>query len=43
MRRRNRGEGRIVSVGDDPAAVDPRAIRDIRVWGSVLAGRKQPA
>jgi len=30
-------------LGDDPTAVDPRAIRNIPVWGTVLAGRKQPA
>ncbi len=26
-------------LSDDPTAVDPRAIRDIRVWGTVLGGR----
>ena len=28
---------------DDPTSVDPKTIRDIRVWGTVLGGNKQPA
>jgi predicted amidohydrolase YtcJ len=29
-------------LSDDPTAVDPSAIRDLRVWGTVLGGRLQP-
>jgi hypothetical protein len=29
-------------LSDDPTAVDPAAIRDLRVWGTVLGGRLQP-
>jgi predicted amidohydrolase YtcJ len=29
-------------LNEDPTSVDPGAIRDIRVWGTVLGGRKQP-
>jgi predicted amidohydrolase YtcJ len=29
-------------LSDDPTAVDPLAIRDLRVWGTVLGGRLQP-
>ena len=28
---------------DDPLGVDPMKIKDIRVWGTVLGGNKQPA
>ena len=28
---------------DDPLAVEPLAIKDIGVWGTVLGGVKQPA
>jgi len=27
---------------DDPFAVDPKAIKDIKIWGTVLGGKKQP-
>jgi predicted amidohydrolase YtcJ len=30
-------------LSDDPTAVDRSAIRDLRVWGTVLGGRVQPA
>ncbi len=30
-------------LADDPLTVDPMAIRDIAVWGTVLAGRPVPA
>lgn len=30
-------------LGDDPLAVDPMAIKDISVWGTVLVGNKHPA
>jgi hypothetical protein len=29
-------------LSDDPSAVDPSRIREIRVWGTVLAGHIQP-
>ena len=28
---------------DDPFSVDPMALRDIRVWGTALGGKLQPA
>lgn len=30
-------------LADDPLTVDPMAIRDIEVWGTVVAGEKHPA
>ncbi len=30
-------------LDDDPMSIDPRAIREIRVWGTVLDGHKQAA
>ena len=28
---------------DDPLAIDPMALKDVRVWGTVLSGRVHPA
>jgi predicted amidohydrolase YtcJ len=27
---------------EDPFSVDPKAIKDIKIWGTVLGGKKQP-
>ncbi len=30
-------------LAEDPYEVDPMALRDIPIWGTVLGGQKQPA
>ena len=33
----------LAGLHDDPLAVDPMALKDIAVWGTVLSGRVFPA